>query len=197
MKVCLEQHMNHAKELTQKLAAINGELPFGKAVDLAKQVGKKMEEKYPDRVFKGTWTRSAGKGVEGEGQIVQFQHFGEYFGLRYSEETGRYAQVALGYDCRHWVYTGDVEIPWRVFLSDTMSGGTNPGIPDFVEKRIQRGNMRDGFTWVYYGKGLQGRDYPFILIPKEKLPSVADDDPAYVEQLADAVFCFLDELYKP
>ena len=54
--------------------------------------------------------------------------------------------------------------------------------------------MRDGFIWVYYDNRLKGRDYSFIRIPKEQLPT--EDDPEYVQKLAEAVFKFLDELYK-
>jgi len=198
MKVNLERHESKARELASNLAAIyinGGEIPFKKAVDLAFETVKKMAEKYPDQVNKGRWTRSVGKCDPEKGSEVAWDHFGEYFGFKYPDGSGTEVQVALGYDSRHWIWTGEVRIPWRVFLS---SIPTSPDLPKHVEDKIQRKYrgefMRDGFSWVYYQSDFQ-EHYTFIPIPADKLPS--EDDSDYVTKLAEAVFSFLDELFKP
>ena len=194
----LTRQEDYAKELAKNLVRIvnDGGFPLEKAIDLAKQTVQKMADTNTNRIRKDSGLRSS----------YAIQHFGDYFGFKYPDVNGKEveAQIALGFDCRHWMLTGNIDqIPWRVFLS-VHRPPTSPNIPPHVEKKIRLG-MRDGFTWVFYGtiKGdIQNQDYPFLLVQdypflhlSEQLPPV--NDPAYVDKLAKVVFDFLNELYTP
>ena len=189
MAVDLTRHTDVARDVAKNLVAIyiaGDEIPFERAVTLATATVKEMVRMHSNQVSKGNLTRSVGGGK------TAWQHFGEYFLFSPNGTDTERGMFALGYDSRHWIWTGDKRIPWRLLLCPNT---TSSDLPTHVEDKIQRRYMRDGFSWVYYDSNSDyNRNYTFILIPEEKLP--AEDDPEYVKNLAKAVFEFLEELFK-
>jgi len=203
-----DAHQNEAKKLTQALS--NGQIPFDVAQDLAKATVKAMVKQKHPRIK----VKSCPNSKNTLRPANAWHHYGVYFLFDYPGAGGtRTVLAALGYDYRHWVSTfgwpDEPQIPWRLFLCECNQQAPacpdHPYLPPRVEGRIQDSPpswsgwpMRDGLTWVYTGPE-KGQDYPFIRIPKkalEQLPS-SISDPGYVSKLADAVFTFLDDLFKP
>ena len=184
-------HKEKAEELTRKLVdiVINGGFPFDTAADFAKLAVKEMVETYSGRVSrktdKGYYTHSAGKANE-----VAYDHYVRYF--TFTIDGDRKVFIGLGYDIRHWIYSGEINIPWRVYIYyPTPSDEMVPDqLPNFVENKIRHRNLRDGYSWIY-----KGMDVPFLLIPKDKLPDESEDDTIYTQKLAKVVFEFLDDLF--
>jgi len=199
-------------------------IPFDKAATLAGEAVVKMITTCPKRCSKhrhkkgdcshGRWNQGGGTSLAPKGYLtrsvgrdeVAFDHFVEYFFFDYLDDQGtqRRIIIGLGYDSRHWIWTGDVRIPWRVLLCPDDGDPENIpwNIPCYVEKRIRSQNMRDGFTWVEWSGKFKGQDYTFIRIPEKYLKDLGElphenNHEVYASKLAEAVFQFLDKLFKP
>ena len=193
MIASLERHADVAREVAKKLAMIyiaSGEIPFERAANLATATVKEMAKMYRSQISKGGLKNSIGVGK------TAWHHFGEYFRFHYTGGTDTKKGIfALGYDSRHWILSGDKEIPWRLLLR---THKTSSELPTHVENKIRRRKMRDGFSWVYFDKKKDyHRDYTFIRIPDKELKQLPSENaPNYVPELAKVIFKFLEELFK-
>ena len=212
MAINLERH-KEAEGLTKHLSLIKETLnliPFDIAPGLAGDAVIKLIENNPTRCgkhrdrpgdTKGNWKERKGASFAPKGYVTRstggfdtaWDHFVEYF--FFNSIPCRHGSlklfIGLGYDSRHWIWTGDLQIPWRVLLS--VDGGAK--LPKYVDDKLAK-NMRDGFTWIY-----EGQDLEFILIPKKYLKelkklSYQDNREEYVSKLAEVVFNFLEDLFK-
>ena len=203
MGLKLTEHDNMVKQLIQYLNASGGYIPFDKAQKIAQDTVKTMVTTY-SRIDRSSLTQ----GMAWHRFVVYFHY--SYPGVGCTKTI----LAALGYDYRHWVTTfgwpNEPEIPWRLFLCECSQMGqgypSHPYLPPRVEERIQicppswsGWPMRDGFTLVFSDNSYKGQDYPFIRIPKKALEQVPSNigHPDYVPKLADAVFNFLEDLFKP